>query len=345
MEKEFKSSRKNTTGSKRNVKDSLVSSVKLIGTSFSSWFKGFMAKRKVPGAPKSFKLNKIERTKSIEKSSKIIADSFRFIRSNWKTLSIILLVYTVSYFVLAYATPNIDLPEVVKQANDAGAQPGTVDKLKTFSSALFTYRGDASDFSRWAQFFLAIIFSLIFIYAIRNMHQGIKLRARDALYSGTGNLIPFFMNISLIAIQLIPFTLLSVIYNIGMARDLFVNNLEKFVAGTILVISGLLTFWFIPTAIISLYAITVPGVYPSKTMEAVRIIVSRRRLEVVRHLLVFVLFVLVSYLVLLLLLVTYVPRFANLSLDLFFLIALPVIHVMMFKLYLKLLDGSSEAEA
>jgi hypothetical protein len=177
------------------------------------------------------------------------------------------------------------------------------------------------------------------------MHQGVKLRARDALYSGTGNLIPFFMNISLIAIQLIPFTLMVVIYNIGMGRELFVNSLERFSALIILILSGLLTFWFIPTAIISLYAITIPGVYPSRTMEAVRIMVSKRRLEVVRHLLVFILFIFISYMILLLILVTYLPRFANLSLDLFFLVALPMIHVMMFKLYLKLLEGSSEHKA
>jgi hypothetical protein len=342
MQKEFQSSRKKNHTKKTSL-NFLVDNIKLIAGSISSWFKSFVSRRKVPGAPKSFKLKKAEKTKSIEKSSKIIAESFRFIGENWKTLGIILLVYTASYFVLAYATPNIDLPAVIKEANEAGSSPGTVDKLKTFSSALFTYRGGASDFARWAQFFLAIIFSLVFIYAIRNLHQGIKLRARDALYSGTGNLIPFFMTISLLAIQLIPFTLLSIIYNIGMGRDLFVNNLEKFVAVIVLITSGLLTFWFIPTTIVSLYAITVAGVYPSKTMQAVRIMVSKRRLEVVRHLFVFVMFILLSYLILLLLLVTYIPRFANLSLDLFFLIALPVIHVMMFKLYLKLLEGAEDS--
>lgn len=77
-----------------------------------------------------------------------------------------------------------------------------------------------------------------------------------------------------------------------------------------------------------------------KTMQAVRIMVCERRLEVVRHLLVFIIFIFLSYIVLLLLLVTYLPRFANLSLDLFFLIALPLIHVMMYKLYLKLLEGT-----
>ncbi|HRV76007.1 MAG TPA: hypothetical protein P5247_01350, partial [Candidatus Saccharimonadales bacterium] len=113
-------------------------------------------------------------------------------------------------------------------------------------------------------------------------------------------------------------------------------------ATIVLIFFGLLTFWFIPTAIISLYAVTVPGVYPTKAMQAVRIMVSRRRLEVVRHLTVFILFIFLSYLILLLLLVTYLPRFANLSLDLFFLIALPLIHVMMYKLYLKLLEGAQE---
>jgi hypothetical protein len=150
------------------------------------------------------------------------------------------------------------------------------------------------------------------------------------------------MNISLIAIQLIPLTAMAVIYNIGTSRALFVGNVEKFTAVGILVGSALLTFWFIPTAIISLYAITLPGVYPMKTMQAVRIMVCERRLEVVRHLFVFVVFIFLSYVVLLLLLVTYLPRFANLSLDLFFLIALPLIHVMMYKLYLRLLEGTRD---
>lgn len=93
----------------------------------------------------------------------------------------------MSYFILAYARPNIDLPSLFKEANSAGTQVGVGDKLKTLSSAMFTYRGNAGDFARWAQFFLAVIFSLVFIYAIRELKQGKQIRARDALYGGTGN--------------------------------------------------------------------------------------------------------------------------------------------------------------
>lgn len=301
-----------------------------------------VASRKIAGAPKSFKRRPVKWKSPVDRSSRIILDSLKFLREHWKTFLIILFVYIGSYFVLAYATPNIDLPGLIKDAKEAGSQPGNLDKLKVMTGALFTYRSNASDFARWAQFFLAIIFSLVFIYAIRYLHKGVKIRARDALYSGTSNLIPFFMNISLIAIQLIPLTAMAVIYNIGTTRGLFVGNLEKFTAVGILVGSALVTFWFIPTAIISLYAITLPGVYPMKTMQAVRIMVSERRLEVVRHLFVFVVFIFLSYILLLLLLVTYLPRFANLSLDLFFLIALPLIHVMMYKLYLRLLEGTQK---
>lgn len=325
----------------RTLEDILVY-IKNLPFNLKKKFNKKVADRKIPGAPKSFKRTKIKWKSPVDRSSKLISDSFKFIAEHWKTLAIILLVYIGSYFILAYATPNINLPSLIKDAKEAGAQPGNFDKLKVMTNALFTYRSNATDFARWAQFFLAIIFSLVFIYAIRSMHKGVKLRARDALYSGTSNLIPFFMNISLIAIQLIPLTVLAVIYNIGTSRSLFVGNIEKFTAIGVLIGSALLTFWFIPTAIISLYAITLPGVYPMKTMQAVRIMVTERRIEVVRHLLVFVIFIFLSYVVLLLLLVTYLPRFANLSLDLFFLIALPLIHVMMYKLYLRLLDGAKE---
>ncbi|USN97392.1 MAG: hypothetical protein H6799_03435 [Candidatus Nomurabacteria bacterium] len=332
-----KANKKNT-----NILSKIKKEFKLMYKEFSNWLKRKVDNRKIEGAPKSFKKSKKQKIEKIEKSTKLIADSLKFIGEHWKTLTIILLSYIGVYFLLAYATPNINLPDLFKQANDSGASPGIADKFKTLSGALFTYRSDATDFARWAQFFLAIIFSLIFIYTIRNLHKGYKLRARDALYNGTSNLVPFVLNMCFIAIQLIPFTLVGVIYNIGMSRGLFIGALEKYTATIVLIFFGLLTFWFIPTAIISLYAVTVPGVYPTKAMQAVRIMVSRRRLEVVRHLTVFILFIFLSYLILLLLLVTYLPRFANLSLDLFFLIALPLIHVMMYKLYLKLLEGAQE---
>lgn len=340
MPTQSKQSSKNKA--KRSIAKNVAKEFRLMKKELVSWARLKVARRKVPGAARSFRRQPIKTNPKVEKSSKLIAESLRFLKENWKIFTIILLVYVGSYFILAYARPNIDLPLLFKQAGDAGAKPGVSEKVKTLSSALFTYRGDATEFARWAQFFLAIIFSLIFIFAIRNIHKGVNIRARDALYNGTGNLIPFLMNISLIALQLIPFTLLGILYNVGMGRDLFIGNLEKFMAVTILILSGLLTFWFIPTSIISLYAITIPGVYPSKTMQAVRIMVSRRRLEVVRHLTVFILFIFISYLTLLLLLVTYLPRFANLSLDLFFLIALPMIHVMMYKLYLRLLDSAQQ---
>lgn len=325
---------------KKSAPARLMREFKLMYRELVGWFKLKVARRKVPGSPRSFKLTKRDKTVKVEKSAKLISDSLRFLRDNWKIFTIILLVYVATYFVLAYARPNIDLPLLFKEAGEAGVQPGIAEKLKTLSGAMFTYRGDATDFARWAQFFLAIIFSLIFIYAIRALHRNEDIRARDALYNGTGNLIPFLINIALIALQLIPLTLVAIFYNVGMTRELFVGSLENYMATIILLLSALLTFWFMPTSIVSLYAITIPGVYPSKTMQAVRILVSRRRLEVVRHLAVFVLFVFASYLLLLLLLVTYLPRFANLSLDMFFLIALPMIHVMMYKLYLRLLDSA-----
>ena len=335
-----KNTQQKNTGS--NFISKLTREVSLMSREFSNWFKRKVNNRKIDGASVSFKKSKREKTEKIEKSTKIIADSLRFIGENWKTLTIILLAYIGVYFLLAYATPNINLPDLFKQANESGASIGVGEKLKTVSGALFTYRSDATDFARWAQFILAVIFSLIFIYAIRNMHKNNEIRARDALYNGTSNLVPFVLNLCLIAVQLIPFTLVGVTYNIGMSRGLFIGALEKYTATMVLILSGLLTFWFIPTAIISLYAVTVPGVYPSRAMQAVRIIVSRRRLEVVRHLTIFILFIFTSYLLLLLLLVTYLPRFANLSLDLFFLISLPLIHVMMYKLYLRLLEGAQE---
>jgi hypothetical protein len=333
----------NTKPSKnRSEFENALNSVKSFPAKLKVWFMRKKAVRKIPGSPKSFKLEKRKKLPKVENTTKMIADSFRFLGEHWKTFTIILFFYIASYFVLAYATPNIDLPSLIKEAKEAGSQPGNLDKLKVMTGALFTYRSGATDFARWAQFFLAIIFSLVFIYAIRNLHKGVKLRARDALYDGTGSLIPFFLNISLIAIQLIPLTAVAVIYNIGTSRELFVGNIEKFTAGGTLVGAALLTLYFIPTAIVSLYAITLPGVYPMKTMQAVRIMVSQRRLEVVRNLLVFIIFIFLSYILLLLLLVTYLPRFANLSLDLFFLIALPLIHIMMYKLYLNLLEKAKE---
>lgn len=344
----IKSVRQNNSSTVKEAKkrvsgfDKALLNVKELPTKLKFWFVRKKAVRKIPGAPRSFRLEKRKKLPKVENTTKMIADSFRFLVEHWKTFTIILFFYIASYFVLAYATPNIDLPSLIKEAKEAGSQPGNFDKLKVMTGALFTYRSGATDFARWAQFFLAIIFSLVFIYAIRNLHKGVKLRARDALYDGTGSLIPFFLNISLIAIQLIPLTAVAVIYNIGTSRELFVGNIEKFTAGGTLVGAGLLTLYFIPTALVSLYAITLPGVYPMKTMQAVRIMVSQRRLEVVRNLLVFIIFIFLSYILLLLLLVTYLPRFANLSLDLFFLIALPLIHVMMYKLYLNLLDKAKE---
>lgn len=301
--------------------------------------------RKIPGSPESFKLQKRQKKQKVDNSTKLIYDSLKFLKDHWKTFIIILFVYVAAYFVLAYATPNIDLPKLIKEAQEGGDAPGVVDKVKVMSSALFTYRGEASSFARWAQFFLAIIFSLVFIYAIRHLHKGVKIRARDALYAGTTNVIPFFITMSFFAIQLLPLTFLGIIFGIGRSRGLFIGNLENYTAMGVLAGGVMLTFYFIPTIIISLYAVTIPGVYPMNTMRAVRIMVSQRRLEVVKNLLVFVIFVFLSYIALLALLVTYLPRFANLSLDLFFLIALPVIHTMMYKLYLKLLETSKSEQA
>lgn len=308
----------------------------------SAWLKFRMQARKIEGAPRSFRLEKRKKSPKIGSSFKIIVESFRFLGQEWKLFSIITLVYIAFYFVLAYATPNIDLGTVFKNASEVGNAPGVTDKLKTLSSALFTYRSAASDFSRWAQFVLALIFSLIFIYALRQRHNGVKIRARDALYSGTANLIPYIISVAIIALQLIPLSLFSILYGNAAGRGYLINSLEQGVAIGLIAGVALITLYFLPAAIISTYACTIPGVYPVRSMQAARIMVSLRRLESLRYFIVFVIFTVVCYLALLLILVTYLPRFANLSLDLFFLVALPVIHTMMFELYLLLLEGGSK---
>lgn len=307
------------------------------------WLANFIKKRKIPGGKKSFKKEPLVRTPKIEKSTKIIYESLLFIKKHWKIFLVILFFYILSYVILAYTTPNLNLPDLFDQTTEAGLVTGVGEKVKAVSSALFTFRSDATEFRRWAQFFLAIIFSLIFIHAIRSLHQGKDIRARDALYNGTTNLIPFVLNISLFAIQLIPFTIMSLIYNIGMGRGLFINSLERYMATIILILSGLVTFWFIPSTILALYVVSMPGIYPTRAMQAVRIMVSRRRPEVLKNILIFSIFIFFSYILLVILLITYAPRFANISLDLFFLIALPLIHTMMYKLYLKLLNSDSSS--
>lgn len=302
------------------------------------WFKHLKNKRKVPGGSKSFKKELRQRTPKVEKSTRLIFDSLVFIKNNWRIFSIIFFFYVISYLILAYSTPSINLSDLFSQTSATGLIDGFSEKVQTVSSALFSYRDGVTGSRRGAQFFLAILFSLIFIYAIRSLHQGKRIRARDALYNGTANLIPFILNIALFAIQLIPFTVISLIYSIGMGRDLFINTLERYTATVVLIITGLITFWFIPSTILAIYAVSMSGIYPTRAMQAVRIMVNKRRPEVLKNLFVFILFIFINYVLLVILLVTYAPRFANISLDLFYLIALPLIHTMLYKLYLKLLD-------
>jgi hypothetical protein len=265
----------------------------------------------------------------------LIVDTFSFIKKFYKVLLPIMALYAIFYFVIVRVNINFDQETTVdatKKIFDLSGAP-ILTRISNLAGVVSSYRPNGSEQANTLSSVLVVIFSLIYIWAIRALSVGKKIRSRDAIYSGTTNLMAFLFVIAIIALQMLPLTLAVVAYNLGDNGLIFIYWYERTAAIIALGLIATLTLYFASNSIMALYASTIQGVYPIAVMRSTREIVRFQRPRILLSLIVGIILMFVLYLILLLMVVTYTPKFTPWMLDIFNVFSLPVVHIYLYKLY------------
>ena len=149
-------------------------------------------------------------------------------------------------------------------------------------------------------FLFTAITILVVIYYLRHLLAGNKPSVRDGLYNALTPLISVMLVMVLLFVHLIPVFLFTILYSTAVATDFLSTPLYCFLfwlLGSLLI---LLSAYLVPVSLLSLVAVTVPGIYPMQAVHAVTDMIQGRRTKFIIRVLFSILFVAVIWVIIML---------------------------------------------
>jgi|GEM_PF-223034 len=297
-----------------------------------------------PAEPRFPWLHRKKRVKPTEiakvpSSFKVFKETLLVLRDNWKILLGLTLIYGVLTVILVPAVSGTDLSGA--KTNFEQAIGGHLTGLSTGFSALALMASDASSANTQVagiyRFLLVFLMSMVFIWTYRQIYAKKKIHLRDSFYQSMYPLVPMLLVLLVAVIQVAPLAITAYIYSLVAANGGGASGGEMLVWGAVTLVAGVLSAYFVSSTIFALYIVCLPGMRPMAAIRSARELVRFRRWTILRRVLFLplVLFVLSSILVVPMVLI--VPSIAGWAFILFLILALPISHAYLYRLYRGLL--------
>lgn len=298
--------------------------------------------RKLPRPQyKSFRLSKRLKHPSPKLPSgyKIFKASFKHIWAHKKLFGGILAVYLLLLllFVRGFGLiQDLDIFKASMQELIAGS-PGKLAASLTVFGILVTSANPTDEIAATYQTLLTILFSLVMIWALRQVHAGERITVRDAFYKSMYPLVPFLLILLVLGLQTIPITVAAFLYSNTVDAGLVVGVLEKVLW---LLLYGLLVLWSLymfTSTVFALYVVTLPDMTPIKALRSTRGLVQFRRWTIMRKVLFLPFILMIIGLIIMLPIILIATPVAEIIFLLLVAAAVPVVHSYGYTLYRELL--------
>ncbi len=291
-------------------------------------------------------LNKIAETpeKIVEEISEGVPSSFvllgrsvTFLFKHMKKLFGVFLVMYVLYFLFVRAGSTFDIESYDQLISDELGDNDLVNNVLLTGILIGSGGNSDASVSSISSFLLLVMGSLAFIWAIRHLTAGKKFLIRDAYYKVMYPLIPFVIILFVITVQLVPFVVGGFLYSTAEINGLITSGIERtlFVSGWIAL--GLLSVYWLSNSIMSIYATTLPDIYPMQALRSTKKVVKGRRWSIFIKVFMLGVFLLLFGGSLLFMIVAFFPSVAVYFYDIMAVFALLFAHIYLFKLYRSLL--------
>lgn len=296
------------------------------------WMKERRKKKKY----RSFRLQKKIKPepRDIPTIGELIKDTFRFLLSNKKIFFYILLIHAAIYLTIIRAPINANI-NTIQDSIQSVLGPDSQNSVRGITATLGTVItvSGTSQVNTTVLSISIVLMSLVYIWAIRELHVRNDIKARDAYYNGMAPLLSGALVLMILSIQLIPFAVIAFIYGTARTTGIFANGFEDLSIFLIALLTGLLSFYWMTSTVIALYIVTLPGMYPRQALRTAKKIVQFQRFTVFKRLLALPLVIAIGYILILALIIRFVPSQAFFFVECAQLIILPVVHVYLYKLY------------
>ncbi len=296
------------------------------------WFREARKKKKY----RSFRLQKKIKPEPryIPTSTTLLKNTLRFIWQNKKIFFWIILIHGILYVAIVRSPVSTNISTIrdsidsVLGENSQTTSSGTLATLGTVLTLSATNQTNSAIAG-----VAILLMSLVYIWAIRELHVRSDIKARDAYYNGMAPLVPVSLVLMVLSLQLIPFAAASFVYGTARTSGLFANGFEDLSIFVIAVLIGLLSFYWITSTVIAFYIATLQGMYPMHAIRNAKKLVQFQRFAVFKRVLALPLLLGLMYVIMLALTVRFATNQIFLIMELLQLIGLPVLHTYLYKLY------------
>jgi hypothetical protein len=289
----------------------------------------------------SFRLQQRIKTPDVSKmpgAFRLFKASIRLLIKNWKLFGGIAIVYGLGNLLLvqglsgAWSTENANLND-----NSADTELGSLLN----NLMLFTYMAGSGNVNSEAasayQIFLTIITSLAVIWALREVYAGNKVRIRDAFYRSMHPLVPYFIVLAIVTVQLVPVVIGAFLYGLVNSASLTLTGVEVLFWAIIFGLSVLISLYMLSSSLMALYIVCLPETTPLIALRSARELVRNRRWEVMRKIIFLPIAMLLGAAIIVVPLIFIAPVVAGIVFFLLSMTVPAVAHSYLYRIYRELL--------
>ena len=309
-----------------------------------------LSSSKKTSAKKTIPTAKIKRSKTKPKKINyqiFVGSTWGLYKKSWHTinfqkkfLSLAVLSYLILSAILVVNVSSFDHVSRVKSSYIHGLL--TIGKnlsasFSTLGSLSGTIGGSNNGAASVIQFVLFLLFSLMFIKAIREASRSRKLKFAEGIYSSAYPFIQFLFVIIILAIETLPIILGIYFFQTIFSNGIAASGLEKTI--WIIVCAAILLFgaWLLISSIFSLFIVTLPNMRPWASIKASWKLVKSRRLLIARKIIAMIVSLFIGLGVLALILVWLLPVISAWVLLVLGLISFVLVYTYMYSLYRELI--------
>lgn len=228
--------------------------------------------------------------------------SLQVLVKNWKIflpLLILAVLLNVLFVGLMSEDTYTQFQETFEQVNN-GAEMGQVAKAGLLLATSITTGGLSGEVNENSTLFLILILIVLWlttIYVLRQRMARHKVKLRDGLYNAMAPLIPTVMLLALAVVECVPIMLTVIVYSAAIQTGFLATPLYALLVFIFALLMILLSGYLLAGTLMALVAVSAPGLYPLKALNAANDLMVGRRSRFLIRLVVLVLAVTIVWVI------------------------------------------------
>ncbi|MEX0881483.1 MAG: hypothetical protein WDZ34_01230 [Candidatus Saccharimonadales bacterium] len=299
--------------------------------------KGSRTRRLTRGQKKTLAKKEVRKRTKLPGSFRLTWQVFGTIRTYWKTLGGIVLVYLILNIIFASGISGLGTSVAEIKANLENGDRFW-NALGGFSSLVGSAGASSSQTASILQSILIILESLVIIWALRQLLAGNKVGVKQAYYQSMSPLIPFLLVVAVIFIQLLPLTFGTPVIGTILSTVLNAGALLTMILILIFAVLALWSFYMISSSIFALYIVTLPDMQPRQALRSAKNLVKYRRWALMRRVAFLPIFILVAMAIVVVPLILFVSFLVVPIFYILGMVAILFVHTYLYSLYRSLLE-------